>query len=136
MSQENVEIVRAAYDAVARGDAEAADSQAHPEIEFHTYAEAPAAGVYRGRDAVRKYNDDLFEQFESVRVDVEEVLDAGERVVVLSTQHAVPKGGQQGSEVHMAEVWTVRDRLLAERHSYSSKEEALEAAGLSDAEPG
>jgi hypothetical protein len=32
-------------------------------------------------------------QFESVRFEIEEVVDVGERVVVVSTQHAVPKGG-------------------------------------------
>ena len=115
-----------------RNDLDAAYSCLHPDIEFHTYAESPAAGVYRGRDAVRKYNEDLFKQFESVRHEIEEVVDAGERVVVLSTQHAVPKGGQQEIDVHMAEVWTMRDNLLAERHSYSTRDEALEAAGLSE----
>lgn len=72
------------------------------------------------------------QQFESIRFDVDELVDAGDRVVVLSTQHAVPKGGQQEMRVHVAEVWAIRDGLLAERRSYSSKEEALEAAGLSD----
>jgi ketosteroid isomerase-like protein len=131
MSQENVEIVRASYEAVNRGDNDAAYSFAHPEIVFHTYTRSPEAGVYRGKDEVRKYNEDLFGQFESLRVEVEELVDAGDRVVVVSTQHAIPKGGgQQEIHVHMAEVWTVRDGLLAERHSYSSKGEALEAVGL------
>ncbi len=133
MSQENVEIVRASYEAVNRGDNDAAYSFVHPEIEFHTYARSPEAGVYRGKDEVRKYNDDLFGQFESLRVEVEELVDAGDRVVVVSTQHATPKGGgQQEIHVHMAEVWTVRDGLLAERHSYSTKGEALEAVGLGE----
>ncbi len=130
MSQENVELVRRVYEAATRNDPDAAYASLHPEVEFHTYAKSPAAGVYRGRDAVRKYNDDLFEQFESVTVEVEEVVDAGERVVVVSTQHAVPKGGHQEITVRMTEVWTIRDDLLAERHSYSTREEALEAAGL------
>jgi ketosteroid isomerase-like protein len=130
MSEENVEIVRRAYEAYLRGDPDAAYSCLHPEIEFHTYAESPEAGIYRGRDAVRKYNENLFEQFASVRVEIEEVVDAGERVVVVSTQHAVPKGGQQEIDVHMAEVWTIRDALLAERHSYSTRDDALAAAGL------
>ncbi len=129
MSEENVELVRRVYEA-ARNDPDAAYASLHPEVEFHTYVESPAAGVYRGRDAVRKYNDDLFEQFESVRVEVEELVDAGERVVVVSTQHAVPKGGHQEINVRMTEVWTIRDDLLAERHSYSTRAEALEAAGL------
>jgi hypothetical protein len=34
--------------------------------------------------------------------------------------------------VQIAEVWTVREGLLAERRSYSTRAEALEAAGLSE----
>jgi ketosteroid isomerase-like protein len=132
MSQENVEIVRAVYEAVGRGDLEGANSYMHPEIEFHTYVHSPEAGVYRGKEAVQKYNQDLFDQFERLRIEVEELIDAGNRVIVMSTQHAVPKGGQQEIEVRLAEVWTVRDLLLAERHSYSTKDQALEAAGLSE----
>lgn len=132
MSKENVEIVRRAYEAANQGDFETATSYAHPEIEFHTYAQAPEAGVYRGREAVQRYNEALFAQFESIRYDVEEIRDAGDRVLVLSTQRAVPKGGEQEIAVHVAEIWTIRDGLLAERRSYSTKEEALEAAGLSE----
>ena len=132
MSQENVEIVRASYEAANRGEFDAAFSFAHPEIEFHTYTRSPEAGVYRGREAVRKYNEGLWGQFESLRIGVEELLDAGDRVVVVSTQHAIPKGGgQREIHVHMTEVWTVRDGLLVERHSYRTKCEALEAVGLS-----
>ncbi len=140
MSQENVEVVRRSYESFNRWavhpDVEPflnpeVQSLLHPEVEFHTYANAPEAGIYRGPDAVIEYNQRLFEQFESLRVDVEEVVDAGDRVVVVSTQHAIPKGGgQQEIHVHMAEVWTVRDGLLAERHSYSTKVEALEAVAL------
>ena len=132
MSQENVELVRQVYAAVARNDLESASDCLHPEIEFHTYANAPAAGVYRGRDAVRSYNEDLFAQFESVRLEVDEVVDAGQQVVVMSTQRAVPKGGRQEISVQLAEVWTIRDGRLAERRSYSTRAEALEAAGQSD----
>ena len=130
MSQENVEIVRRVYEAVNRGDLDIANSYVHPEIEFHTYAQSPQAGVYRGKEAVLKYNMDLFEQFESIRFEVDELVDAGDRVVVVTTQHAVPKGGQQEMRVHVAEVWVVRDGLLAERRSYLTMHEALEAVGL------
>jgi ketosteroid isomerase-like protein len=79
MSQENVEIVRAVYEAVGRGDLDTANSYVHPEIEFHTYVHAPEAGVYRGKEAVQKYNEGLFEQFESLRIELEELIDAGDR---------------------------------------------------------
>ena len=130
MSEENVEIVRGIYASVARGEFETAYSSVHPEIEFHTYAQSPEAGIYHGKEAFREYNETLFAQFESLRIEVEELIDADDRVIVVSTQHAVPKGGRQEIDVHMAELWTVRDSLLAERRSYSTKGEALEAAGL------
>ncbi len=130
MSRENVEVVRAVYEAVARGDLETANSLLHPEIEFHTYVHAPEAGVYRGKQAVQEYNEVLFGQFESLRIELEELVDAGDQVIAVTTQHAVPKGGSQAIEVHMAETWTIRDLLLAERHSYPTKDQAIEAAGL------
>ena len=132
MSQENVEIVRRVYEAADRGDFESADSCLHPDIEFHTYAQSPEAGVYRGKEAVRKYNESLFAQFESIRFEIEEVTDVGDRVVIVTTQHAVPRGGTHELEVHVAEVWTIRDGLLAERRSYPTKDEALKTAGLSE----
>lgn len=129
MSQENLEIVRRTYEAANRGDFDSADAYIHPEIEFHTYGQSPEAGVYRGKDAVRRYNEDLFGQFESIRFELEELVDAGDRVVVETTQYAVPKGGEQEMNVRVVEVWAIRDGLLAERRSYSTRAEALEAAG-------
>ena len=139
MSRENVEIVRWAYESFNRWAANPqtepflnpqVESLLHPEVEFHTYPNAPEAGVYRGADAVIEYNQRLFEQFESVRVKVEELLPAGDRVVVISRQHAVPKGGQAAMVVQVVEVWTIRDEMLAERRTFSTREEALEAVGL------
>jgi ketosteroid isomerase-like protein len=87
---------------------------------------------YRGKDAVPKYNEGLFAHFESIRFELKEFVDAGDRVIAMTTQHAVPRGGEQEILVHLVEVWTIRDGLLAERRSYSTRSEALEAAGLSE----
>jgi ketosteroid isomerase-like protein len=130
MSQENVDAVRRAYEATNHGDYERVESLFHPEIEFHTFARSPEAGVYRGKEAVREYNENLFQQFASIRFEMRELVDAGDRVVAMTTQHAVPKGGQHEMNVEVAEVWVVRDGLLAERRSYSTRADALEAAGL------
>ena len=132
MSQENVELVRRVYDAANQGDYETVETYFHPEIEFHTYAHSPEAGVYRGKQSVREYNENLFAQFESIRFEVEQLVDAGDQVVIVTTQHAVPRGSGQEMNVHVAEVWTVRDGLLAKRRSFTSRAEALEAAGLSE----
>jgi len=79
MSEENVELARRAFEAVKRGGFEAASDHVHPEIEFHTYAQVPEAGIYRGKEAVVNHNEHLFGQFEDVRFELDELLDAGDR---------------------------------------------------------
>jgi len=137
MSQENVELVRRAYESFNRWAARPesdpfvdAEGLLHPEVEFYTYASSPEAGVYRGRDAVIAYNQRLFEQFESVRIELDELLSAADRVMVISRQHAVPRTSEGEIVVQVVEVWTIRDGLLAKRQSFSTRTEALEAAGL------
>jgi len=136
MSQEqNVELVRRGYEAFNRWavqpqGAPPIASLLHPDVEFHTYPTSPEAGVYQGRDAVIAYNQRLFEQFESTRVELEELLPVGDRVIVVSRQHAVPKAGAEAIVVRVIEVWTICDHMLAKRHTFSTREEALEAVGL------
>ncbi|MFL5898646.1 MAG: nuclear transport factor 2 family protein [Solirubrobacterales bacterium] len=139
MSAENVEIVRRAYESFNRWAAQpdgepfrtpGVESLLHPDVVFHTYPSAPEAGVYRGRDAVIGYNQRLFEQFASVRIELEELLAARDRVAVISRQHALAKTGEARMVVNVVEVWTIRDGLLAERRTYPTRAEALEAVGL------
>jgi ketosteroid isomerase-like protein len=81
MSRENVEIVRAAIDALNSGDLDAVLEHAAPDFEFDfSRAVGPAHGVF-GRDALP----DLFREFDgpwqSVRREVEEFIEAGEQIV-------------------------------------------------------
>jgi ketosteroid isomerase-like protein len=69
-------------------------------------------------------------EFERARIELEELLPAGDRVVIVSRQHTVPRGSEAEIVQQVVEVWTVRDRLLAERKAFSTRAEALEAAGL------
>jgi ketosteroid isomerase-like protein len=102
----------------------------HPEIEFHTYAGVPEPGIYRGRDAVIEYHERVFGQFESVRVELEELLSVGDAVVVISRQHTVPRGSEAEIVQEVVEVITIRDRQVAERKTFPTRAEALEAAEL------
>ena len=131
MSEENVELVRRTYEAVNNRDSDAVVLYFHPEIEFHAYPRSPG-GVYHGKQAAREYIENVWEHFESLRTEVDELLDAGDQVVVVTTQHPVPKRGQHEMTAHLVEVYTIRDGLLAKRLPYSTRNEALEAAGLSE----
>jgi ketosteroid isomerase-like protein len=132
MSQENVELIRMTIEASNRGEWEKAAQYLHPEVQYHTYARSPEAGVYKGPEAVVEYIQKLFEDFEKVEHGVEEVIAMGDHVVLILDQRAWPKGSSEPVEQLVAELWTIRDGLLAERHSFSTKSEAFEAAGLSE----
>jgi uncharacterized protein len=129
MSRENVEVVRRVYEALNRGDEDAVYELAHPEIVYHTWAEAPEVGIYQGREAVRRYQDSLFAAFEEMKMEPRRFIEAGELVVVPVLQKARLKGGGEMT-TRFVEVYAVTDGLIAERWSYSSEAEALEAVGL------
>ena len=140
MSKENVEVVRRLYEAVARRDTEAALSLYHPEIEFdgtrHRWAEI-LRGPYerfRGIEALRAWAREYYSAWEDLDDHLDEVIDAGgDRVVAIVTTRG--RGRASGIDVELtgsAGVWTIRDGLIVKVVWYSSREEAFEAAGLSE----
>ena len=65
-------------------------------------------------------------------VDIEEVFDAGDQVVTVVRQRAKAKHGGPEVVMRFGQVWTVRDGLAARMDMYADREDALEAAGLSE----
>src|SRR3954451_12672481 len=111
MSQENVEVIRRVYEGWLLGDAALFDAL-DPEIELHPDPAADWVGVndiYRGHDGVRSYMARVYEAFEDYRPEVEEFLDAGNKVVTLAIEHG--RGRASGATVeahHTAHVWTMQ----------------------------
>ena len=131
MSQENVEIVKAAYDAFNREDWDASLKAAAPGFEMDfSRAVGPWRGVY-GLDQVRRVMEEFRETWESVRQEPHEFIEAGDLVVVPSTMHVKGRGGIE-VVVRAAVVWTIRNGAIERMVMYQSKEEALEAVGLSE----
>jgi len=81
---------------------------------------------------VIEYHERVFGEFESVRIELEELLSAGDRVGVISRQHTVPRGSEAEIVQQVVEVLTIREGLLGERMAFSTWAEALEAVGLSE----
>ena len=94
MSQENVEIVRRAYEAFSRAGLDALLEHVHPDAEYDvTAAIGPYAGMYYGRAAIRNFLADYFESWEYVRMEPEDFIEVGEdHVVVLLRMHMRGKG--------------------------------------------
>lgn len=129
MSQENVEIVRAVLDAANRGDWDAMlkDADASFEVDL-SRAVGPLHGVY-GLDRMRSFLEDFADSWESLRFEADELIDAGEHVVVPWTMHA---RGRDGIEVpsRVTWVWTIGEGAILRACMYQERPAALEAAGL------
>ena len=131
MSQENVEIVKAAYDAYNREDWDAVVKDAAPgaELDF-SRAIGPWRGVF-GLDQIRRVTQEFRETWESARMEPHEFIEAGDLVVVPGTQHAKGRGGIEVT-ARGAYVWTIRNGALERMVMYQDKEDALEDLGLSE----
>jgi ketosteroid isomerase-like protein len=134
MSQDNVELVRAAFEEFLAGKREFGAGLLDPEIEWDS-SELGALdinGVYRGQEAVRRYWREWLTAWETVQFEYE-LVDAGDSVVVLIDQRM--RGRTTGIEVPLgkyAHVYTFRDGLVVHWKLYMSQANALEAVGLSD----
>ena len=129
MSQENVKIVRASIDGYNRGDWNALIKDAAAGFEFDfSGSVGPGRGVY-SLDQLRGFFDEFFESWESLRIEVDEFIEAGEHVVTPNTIYAQ---GRDGIEVQArgALVWTIRAGSITRVCFYQERQEALEAAGL------
>jgi len=134
MSQENVEAVKVAYEAFARGGLERFMQHFTCDVDYRAFEGAPDdRGPMHGREAVQAWLEDWIDMFEGFRMELVELVDAGEDTLVAAERY----GGRaklSGVETDST-VWTVltiRDGKIAFGREYPSREQALEAAGLSE----
>ncbi|GAC1436056.1 MAG: hypothetical protein NVSMB51_06700 [Solirubrobacteraceae bacterium] len=133
MSLENVELVRAAWDAWERRNMKDLFAFYDPAVVWDQthYASAEFSGVYHGHDGIRQFFRDWLAPFESYYAHAEEFIDAGEAVVVRCRQGG--RGKSSGAVVEMPCYWHVY-RLRAGRavrvEVYRDGGAALQAAGL------
>ncbi len=132
MSEENVEIVRRVYDQIVASP-EAVRDLVAADFEVDLSDIAPDIGVIRGFDAYLQAIRPYFETFKDFWVEVDEVVHADEERVVTE----VHDGGRMpgaGSEVrnHRFHAFAFRDGRLIRFSAHLDRNQALEAAGLSE----
>jgi ketosteroid isomerase-like protein len=140
MSQENEELIRTWYLQFPALNSEALDFMYEhawdSAIDWRAMAGAPDDfGPIEGRDAMRRYNEELLEIFEDIVLEPEEIIDAGEdRVVVVLRMTCRARLSGVETELRFAVLCVLRDGRIVRGREYATKEEALEAAGLSEQE--
>jgi uncharacterized protein len=135
MSQENVEVVRSIYEAVNRGDWDAAFRDQRPDVEMTTPPgpnAGPNAGTYRGREEIQGYWEEVLTPFEAWTAEPEEFLERGDQIAVVVKGRMRPKGSSAEVENRTGALWTIRGGKVVSMRLFPKPEEALEAAGLEE----
>ena len=128
MSGDNVERIRAGFDAHNRGDLDALVDVYDPDAVFETLL----LGTHHGNESIRVIYEENQKTLSGYDVVPIELIDAGDKVVAVA--RAVGSGGasQIAVDEPFAFVFTFKgDRVIREQ-AFRNREEAVEAAGLTE----
>jgi ketosteroid isomerase-like protein len=136
MSEENVEVVREAFEASRRPDQGEGDPEAifeffDPAIVWEVRSDFPDAETYTGYEGMRQLSAAFREALDQTWYRPLEFIDGGDQIVV-----SIRWGGRgRGSGIEIAEseefwVFTLRNGKIVHVREYADRNPALEAAGL------
>ena len=131
MSQENVDLVRRAWEAWERGDVATALASMSPDMVTYAASPLPFPDPYPGPDGLLRLLNDWAEGFDEVAVTAQTFIDAGEDKVVVEVRQAA-RGAASGAPVEIAlwYVFTVRARKAIRADVFVDEAQAFEAAEL------
>jgi ketosteroid isomerase-like protein len=129
MSRENVEIMRRGYERwTATGQI-----RAHADLGWDVSKLGwPDQQVYSGPEGANQFNAEWAAAWDDWQLEVEDFIDAGERVVAIVNQRGRSKATGIPVDMRFAQVWSFRDGQAIRMQMYASVDEALEAVGLSE----
>ena len=131
MSQENVELLHRAFEAVNGRDLDLFLALSDPDVEFSPLIVKLEGGdSYRGHDSVRRWWEDLFGVFPDYRIEADEVRDLGNVTVTCARAQA---HGVESNVLAEQQLWAVTEWRSGKTvwwANFISEAAALEAAGL------
>jgi ketosteroid isomerase-like protein len=132
MSEENVEVIRDSVAAFNRGDLDAGLKDYDPYVVIRPDASWPENRPRLGGDEARSFFDDLTAMFGTGETVLEDVIDAGDRVVTRNRARFHGQRSDVEDEAVFSQVVTFRHRKIVMLEYFLDHQEALEAAGLSE----
>ena len=127
MSQENVEVVKAAFDAWNAGDMDRLRDMYDPNIVLHMLRDWPEPGPYVGREAVMRQWEQIRETWDADFVEPISFVDVGDRVVVRQIWRL---GRGPDANIDLTIIVTLRQGRIASLEYFWDYAEALKAVGL------
>jgi ketosteroid isomerase-like protein len=131
MSRENVEIVRANFEAWNAGDMDALREMYDPNVVVRATEDWPEPGPFVGREAVMRQGEQLRETWDAVTIEpIGDFIDVGDRVAVRHVWRGVGHGPE--SNLEFTVVYTIRKGKIFGFEYFWDHAEALETLGLSE----
>ncbi len=130
MSQENLELIRAGFAAHNRGDLDALTQVYDPDVVFETLL----LGTHHGNEAIRLIYEENQKTLSGYDVVPVELIDAADQVVAVAQVNGVGPASQIAMEDRdrFAFLFTIKNGRVVREQAFRNREEALEAAGLSE----
>jgi ketosteroid isomerase-like protein len=129
VSSRNVELVREAFDALNRGDAEWLIEHSAAGVEIRGRGVAGEPILYTGAAGIREYLHDRAESWQSMELVPEEIREVGDRVLGIANRRLRGRGSGIDVEDKFALVFELRDGFAVRISGYRDVAEALEALG-------
>jgi ketosteroid isomerase-like protein len=103
-----------------------------PDIEWEEDPRRADRRTYRGHAGVRESFERWLENFEEYEIEVERMVDCGDKVLVYAREEG--RGSRSGAIISQPiyTVCTFRNRKLARYQEFYEERDALKAAGLSE----
>jgi ketosteroid isomerase-like protein len=140
LSQENVEIARRAVDALNQSDLMVGGSDplptlrefCDPDVEWDFSRRGVDPELYHGHEGWLRIAEQFGDAWQELRLEIEEIIDAGDDVVLFTNMIGLSKSGIKLSQ-KVGQVWTFRDRkIIRDRFFGEDRAACLHAAGLAE----
>ena len=115
MYKSNKERVREFFAATAAANDDAMLAILHPRLRVVEAESLPYGGVMEGRDNFKEFTKRVFKTWKNTRIITEELIEDGNKVVVVATMSGESKTSETHFTMPIAEIWTFdSDGLVTE----------------------
>jgi ketosteroid isomerase-like protein len=113
VSEHDIEAVRRIYTALTRWDVEELVADLTHDVEWSMPEPLPWGGTHHGPDGVRAFATIFRDHIDGPWAEPDDILDAGDRIVVLGRLRGRAKESGQEFEVDFVHVWTLTDGVAS-----------------------
>jgi ketosteroid isomerase-like protein len=135
--EDKAKLARRTFELLANRRTEAASESFAPDATFDfSRSRGPNRGIYVGRDRIRRNWDDVVGMWAEWVIEPHDFFEPSDDQLLFSVRGRMV--GRDGIELHVkaAQIWTIRDGLIAHAEFFQSREDALDAAGLRASDSG